>query len=413
MQNDGKIIPDYIDNLESIINTSIEKNKVFINLTNDFWKYILNCFHKVSTNNIKICAKLREIFVKYYNLIESDESLKNSKLRKEASEYYKNDEFAFIFDKIIKNYIKKNKKLKTYEKLSLITTYNPYYKIVEYPKRVNQQIFELIDLDNIDKDFIKDFKGMHFECIFQDKLTDYIKSITSKINKIEHFYVIMKLINIQSLQLKDKDKYVSLYLDCLNKKYDIIKKDVEDLLKALNDKTVEEDIKLKFDKTVKIIVNLTFLNFKYEKNRKFSFFDNINKDLPKNILRAIFIGIINKCFNEKENDEQEDEEYEEETKEDNQYDEIIEYIFDKIVNDVKDDDDINNILQIIDCIKGKLNRENINVNEEKDEKSEKRDNCLNKFLQKLIDKNLFKSDEFFALKNIIDSLFKYIENEKN
>ena len=54
MQNDGKIIPDYIDNLESIINTSIEKNKVFINLTNDFWKYILNCFHKVSTNNIKI-----------------------------------------------------------------------------------------------------------------------------------------------------------------------------------------------------------------------------------------------------------------------------------------------------------------------------------------------------------------------
>ena len=102
------------NNLESIINTSIEKNKVFINLTNDFWKYILNCFHKVSTNNIKICAKLREIFVKYYNLIESDESLKNSKLRKEASEYYKNDEFAFILDKIIKNYIKKNKKLKTY-----------------------------------------------------------------------------------------------------------------------------------------------------------------------------------------------------------------------------------------------------------------------------------------------------------
>ena len=358
-------------------------------------------------------AKLREIFVKYYNLIESDESLKNSKLRKEASEYYKNDEFAFILDKIIKNYIKKNKKFITYEKLSLITTYNPYYKIGEYPKRVNQQIFELIDLDNIDKDFIKDFKGMHFECIFQDKLTDYIKSITSKINKIENFYVIMKLINIQSLQLKDKDKYVSLHLDCLNKKYDIIKKDVGDLLKALNDKTVEEDIKLKFDKAVKIIVNLTFLNFKYEKKRKFSFFDNINKDLPKNILRAIFIGIINKCFNKKENDEQEDEEYEEETKEDNQYDEIIEYIFDKIVNDVKDDDDINNILQIIDCIKGKLNGENINVNEEKDEKSEKRDNCLNKFLQKLIDKNLFKSDEFFALKNIIDSLFKYIENEKN
>ena len=86
-----KIIPDYIDNLESIINFSKEKNKVFINFTNDFWKYILNCYNEITTNNIKICSKLREIFIIYYKLVDNDDTLKDSKLRKEVSEYHKND----------------------------------------------------------------------------------------------------------------------------------------------------------------------------------------------------------------------------------------------------------------------------------------------------------------------------------
>lgn len=72
-------------------------------------------------------------------MVDTDDTLKNSKLRKEVSEYHKNDEFAFVLGKTIKNYIKKNKELKTFEKLSLITTYNPYFKIGEYPKRVDKK----------------------------------------------------------------------------------------------------------------------------------------------------------------------------------------------------------------------------------------------------------------------------------
>ena len=412
INNTQTIIPDYIENLESILTFSKEKNKVLVNFTNDFWKYILNCYSDITTKDIKICSKLRKIFIIYYHLVENDESLKDSKLRKEVTEYYKNDEFTFILNKTINNYIKKHKELKTLEKLSLITTYNPYYK-GDYPKRVNQKIFDLLDLDIIDDDeeFIEDFKKMNFEEIFASKLTDYIKAITSKIKKIENFDAAMKLINIKTLEFKDKYKYVLIFLDCLKKKYDIIKKDIDDLSKKLNDIKLKEETKLKLDKAVRMIVDLTFKNFLYEtKNKKFDIFENLYKDLPNNVMKMIFIEIINKYIEEEEeNDEREVEDDELEPKEDNKYEEIIEYIFVKIVNEIKDNDDINNIIKIIDSIKGDLKEEN---NQEKDKKNIKRQSILNKFLQKLIDKNLFKNEDFFALKNIIDSLFKFIKNRK-
>ena len=68
--------------------------------------------------------------------------------------------------------------------MQLITSFNPYFKKDEYPKRVNPKIFELFDLDSIDEDFIKEFRKLEFELIFIDKLTDYINTITSKIKKI-------------------------------------------------------------------------------------------------------------------------------------------------------------------------------------------------------------------------------------
>ena len=35
---------NYIKNIDSILNFSLNKEKVFINFTNDFWKYIINCY---------------------------------------------------------------------------------------------------------------------------------------------------------------------------------------------------------------------------------------------------------------------------------------------------------------------------------------------------------------------------------
>ena len=130
-------------------------------------------------------------------MIKDNDSLKNSKLRKEVTEFREGDEFSFELDKKINNFIKTKKNLKPIEKLQLITSFNPYFKKDEYPKRVNSKIFELFELDNIDEDFIREFKKLEFELIFIDKLSDYIKSITSKIKKIEHIGIVMKLINIK------------------------------------------------------------------------------------------------------------------------------------------------------------------------------------------------------------------------
>lgn len=57
----------------------------------------------------------------------------------------------------------------------------------------------------------------------------------------------------------------------------------------------------------------------------------------------IYIEIINKCFSDEE--DKDDQEREEDEQEDNKYDEMIEYIFGKIVNEMKNDDDINNIIK--------------------------------------------------------------------
>ena len=146
-------------------------------------------------------------------------------MSKEANECYKNDEFAFVLDQLVKGYMNSKEDLPFLDKLSLITTYNPYYFKLEYTKKVDPFIFNLLDLDNVNTKFIKEYRKMNFEVIFHEKLADYIKMITSKINKISNFGVVTKLIDL--IILKPDDKY--LFFE-LFKKNDIIRKEIEDIL---------------------------------------------------------------------------------------------------------------------------------------------------------------------------------------
>ena len=127
-------------------------------------------------------------------------------MSKEVNECYKNDEFAFVLDQLVKGYMNSKEDLPFLDKLSLITTYNPYYFKLEYTKKVDPFIFNLLDLDNINIKFIKEYRKMNFEVIFHEKLEDYIKMITSKINKISNFGVVTKLIDL--IILKPDDKYL-------------------------------------------------------------------------------------------------------------------------------------------------------------------------------------------------------------
>ena len=102
-----------IKNIESLINFSKEKKVILIYFTSKFWKYILNSFNDPNKNNIYICSKLREIFIKYYDLVNELFKDKDKKftIKDDVTNYYELDEFANLLDQNIKIYIINNKKL--------------------------------------------------------------------------------------------------------------------------------------------------------------------------------------------------------------------------------------------------------------------------------------------------------------
>ncbi len=95
-------------------------------------------------------------------------------------------------------------------------SYNPYYRESKYRNKVDCNIFDSLDLNEIDNDFINYFKGFNFESIFKDNIAEYIEKFIEKIKYIQNFDTIMKLINVKDLENK------TIYLNPLKKKYDII-----------------------------------------------------------------------------------------------------------------------------------------------------------------------------------------------
>ena len=208
-----------IKNINSIIIFSKEKNIFLIYFPSDFWKYTLNYHNMPVPDNILICYRLREAFIKYYDLVIKifDKKDKNFKIKKDITSYYELDEFSFLLDQIIKKYINHNN-LTDIDKLAYITEYDPYYLEEKYSYKVDSDIFDLINLDNINDEEIEYFKKMNFEIIFGDCIIDYISKITSKIKNISNYYLVIQLINFKNIQDKNK----SIALDYFTKKYDKI-----------------------------------------------------------------------------------------------------------------------------------------------------------------------------------------------
>ena len=72
-----------IKNINSIIIFSKEKNIFLIYFPSDFWKYTLNYHNMPVSDNILICYRLREAFIKYYDLVIKifDKKDKNFKIK--------------------------------------------------------------------------------------------------------------------------------------------------------------------------------------------------------------------------------------------------------------------------------------------------------------------------------------------
>ena len=380
-KNENQFIIKMIKNIDSLILFSRE-NKIFlIYFTTSFWKYLLNNFNEPNQHNIYICYKLREIFIKYKDLVNEIFKNKDKKftIKKDANNYYELDEFAFLLDQIINKYIQNNKELQNIEKLAFITQYNPYYKEKKYTNNIDINIFDIFDVNNIDNEFIEDFRNMEFEIIFQKNINEYINKILSKIQNISDFDNAIKLINIK--KINDKN----IYLNSLTKIYDLI--------------IIKNEINQKLE-NYQILARLAILFFNYENGfNKFKFIENKIKRLDKDIIHKIFIEIM-RIYNNQKDKEKEENEYEEIIEIENgnveDFDKMKDYIFEEFIN-LKEEKDIENIISLIECLEGK-------DNEIKDKKKEENKEILNEFLNKLGKKNIFLKEEFFSSKKSLKIL---------
>ena len=390
--NANKIIFKIIENITSIIIFSDKKDTFLIYFTNNFWKYILNYYNEPKQDNILICFNLRNLFLQYYDLVikKFGKKKKKSNIKNEAVNYYEIDEFAFLLDKMIKKFIEENE-LESIEKLAYITHYNPYYIEAKYYNKVNSDIFDLFDLNNIDKEFIDDYREMKFELIFKENITEYINKIISKIKNISDFETIINLINIE--ELTDKN----LFLDSINKKYEKVIKNEIGILEG-------EELK----KAIKVVAKIVLINYIYntDEKAKIDFANNKIKKLTKKIIPLVYIETINQCLKIEEDIKKRNEKDEENKdnieKKDDTFKLLKDFIFDKFASQLNSMNDIDNIVKLLDCLEG------VNEYAEKDKNNNKNENTLivqdnneneqiiNEFLKKLFDKNLFTKEEYFS-----------------
>ena len=381
-----------IANIESLIRFSRQKKTFITYFTTSFWKYILNSFNEPNETNIYICYKLRDIFIKYNGLVnEIFKDKKKFTIKNESNSYFELDEFAYLLNQIIKNYIINNKELENIEKLAFITQYNPYYNDKKSTNNMDINIFDLFDLNNIENDneFIGDFRNMNFEIIFQKNINEYINKILSKIQKISDFDNVIKLINIKNIDDKN------IFLNSLTKTYDQIIKQNE-----IKPKTENYQILAR--------ISILFFNYENEKN-KFKFIENKIKRLDKDIIPKIFIEIMRISINKKDvkkedNGFREIDDIENEKVED--FGKMKDYILMQFTN-LKNKKDIDNIISLIECLQeGK-------IKEIDDKKKEENKEIINEFLNKLLDEeNLFKKEEFFSNTESLKILLLFKLNEK-
>ena len=148
--------------IEKITEFSKEQKKILVILKGKFWESLAKKCSGVNRDNIDIISTIRTIFNRYYLVVESILP-KEDKIAKEIARFFKKGIFTHQIDKLIREYIKTNKKITNSEIIDLIRDYHRYYKEKIYENKREPEILEKIDLEEIDDNFIKKFKEMKFE----------------------------------------------------------------------------------------------------------------------------------------------------------------------------------------------------------------------------------------------------------
>ena len=345
-RKEGEEMNIIISSIKSIINFSKEKEILLIYFSSSFWKYILKYYNEPNDININICFKLREIFISYNDLVnilfDDTNNVKidkdNYEIKNDINKYFILDEFAFLLDKNIKIYCEINKDISNNEILGLISQYDPYFKEDKYASKREVNIFDYINFEKIDKQFIEKFRKHKFEIIFKDNITNFLDKLISKTDHFFKFGIIIDLIDIRRI---NKQK---VYLSHLKQKYEnIIKSEIN----SLTGKSLTE--------AIKIISKFARFLFIQEKNCDFleQKIDKLNKYVNINISPLIYIELIRKC-------------------QDEEYQPLKEFIYKKYLIRI---DNINNIISLIDSLS-------------------KKDKI--KFFEKLMKKCEFTREEFYS-----------------
>ena len=137
------------------------------------------------------------------------------------------------------------------EKICIINNYDIYFKDKKYKNEIDLDILDLFDYSKIDDEFIKFFREMNFELIFDKNISDFIIKIISKIKNFEMMEVIIGLINYENISEKN------IFFDALNKKFDT-------LIKLINNITTVNNL----NQIIKISAKIALMNFNFEKKEK-------------------------------------------------------------------------------------------------------------------------------------------------
>ena len=289
--------------LEEIISFSKKENIIAINLTSSFWIRLIEQYNSPDWVNLSNCRKLRDIFKEYNKLINDickadtieykieDEKIENyKKIKNDINRFFERDQFAFMLDANIKEFLKKNKKLSYTEILTAMVYYNPYFNIENkedkerFKNYRDVYIFDYINYNEINEEFISNFIHLNFETMFETRIRDYIKKMTDKINNIESFGNVIKLITIERL----KEENVNDYFRILEDKYTYY---IKNSIKSIKDEA-------KLSESIKIIAEFISKIFLFEKKTN-RFLDNEISKLDENIKSLIYIELISTYKEEK------------------------------------------------------------------------------------------------------------------
>ena len=366
-QEEVNEIVSIIELIKEIISYSENQNKLLLYLTSQFWTGLLNQYKIPDEYNIDNCYKLRKLFKEYYKLIiniykdvdkQKEEDKDKYKIKKEIKRYYERDEFGFILNKIVKEYLSKSNEVNSH-KLAWIQKYNPYFNIEDEDDKkrfVNYKdtsIFDFINFSEADEKFIRDFCALKFEEVFNENIKAYLIKMVSKITDIQTFGTIFKLVNIEKRSVIIKNEYY----DLLKNKYEYIMHEME----SLKDEKLTKAIEISCLFITKIFL---FENEK-NKNQESQNKDNKNKENKCEFLKKYIDKLDNNIksliYNELMKINKGDE-----------FKEMKDYIFKYFIDNL---DDADNIIKLIS-----------NLSDEDDKK---------KFFKELIEKCKFTKEQFF------------------